>query len=121
MDGGLESNGEFVVAGRQATKLFELIEKALDAVALAVARGVEGQPPAAGGQRRDHRLDPIQGQARANAIGIVAAVEHGGFEDVFFGQAFGERFELPAVVGLARAQVERDGAVFVEGRRVDLG
>lgn len=45
--GGAVDGGEFVVAGGQATPLFEVGEAAFDDVALAVVERVEGGWPAA--------------------------------------------------------------------------
>ena len=101
--------------------MFEFVEEALDAVAAPVKGLVAGRFLAAGAHRRDDRFDPVGGQALADAVGIVAFVEGGELQDVVRVEAFVEGFKLPAIVGLAKGQVKRDGAVFVEGRSVDLG
>lgn len=41
MGGGGESDGEFVVAGGEASVVFELVDAAFDGVAVFVDRGVE--------------------------------------------------------------------------------
>lgn len=121
MDGGEEGFSEFVVARGDPAKLLELIEEALDAVAPAVTLGVEGQRAGAGRQWRNHGVDSIERQALTDAISIIAAVEHRRFQDIVLRQAFVEHFKLPAIVSLARRQVERYGAIFVERRGVDFG
>ena len=121
MDRSHEGFGELVVTRSQAAKLLKLVEKALDAIALAIELLVKGQFPAARRQRRDDRGDAVAGQALADAIGIVATIHDGRLQHVVGGQAIVEAFKLPAVVRLAGTDVERDGAVFIQGSRVDLG
>ncbi len=74
---------------------------------------------AAGADERNDRLDPGGGEALADSVRVVASVERGELQDVVRVEAFVE--ELPAIVSLASAQVERDDAVFVESRRMDFG
>ena len=121
MNGGEEGFGEFVVAGGEAAKLFELVEEALDPIAPAIEFLVKGRFGAARGERRDDGGDPVVGQARADAVGIVAAVEDGRLQHIIGRKAFVEAFKLSAVVRLARGEVEGDSAVFIQGGGVDLG
>jgi hypothetical protein len=120
-NGGEEGFGQFVVARSDAAKLFEFVEKALDAVTTPIKGFVAGRFLAAGADGRDDRFDSVQGQALANALGVVALVESGELRDVVRVEAFVKSFKLPAIVGLAGAQVEGERTVFVEGRRVDFG
>ncbi len=53
MECGEESFGQFVVAGGEAAKLFELVEEALDAIAAAIEFSVKGRFGAARGGRRN--------------------------------------------------------------------
>ena len=101
--------------------MFERVEEALNAVAAAVKGLVAGRFQAAGAHRRDDRLDSVGGEAFADAVGVVASVEGGELQDVVWVEALVVGFKLPAIVGLTGAQVEGERAVFVEGRRVDLG
>ena len=101
--------------------MFELIEKALDAIALTVERLVEGQDTTARGQRRDHRFDPLIAETFADAVGIIAPIQQGVFNYVLSLQAFVEGFELAAIVGLPRRQMEGDATVLIDRRRVNFG
>jgi hypothetical protein len=121
MEGSEEGVGEFVVAGGEAAKLFELVEEAFDAVALAIACRIVREFFAARVEGRDDGFDPVHRQAFPDAIRVVAFVQNDRLEDIFCGQAFIERLELSAVMSVACAQVERDRAVFVDRRRVDFG
>ena len=121
MECGQESFGQFVVAGGEAAKLFQLVEEALDPIAPAVEFSVKGRFGAARRERRDDGGDPVKSQARADAIGIVAAIKEGRLQHVVRREAFVEAFKLLAVVRLAGREVQGDGAVFIQGGGVDLG
>jgi len=121
MECGAEGSRELVVASRHAAELFELVEKAFDAIALAIERLVVVEFLAAGVDRRNDRLDPIHGEPLTDPVGIVAFVEGGGFQDVVRIQTLIEAFEIAAVVGLARSQVQRHAAVLINGRGVNFG
>ena len=69
---------KLVGAGGDATELFDLVEKAFDAVALAVERRVAGEFLAPRGDRRNDRFDAIGGRAFANAVRSIAFVARGG-------------------------------------------
>ena len=121
MECGQESFGELVVAGGEAAKLFELVEEALDPIAPAIEFLVKGRFGAARGERRDDGGDPVQSEAGADAVRVVAAIEEGCLQHVVSWEALVEAFKLPAVVRLARGEVEGDGAVFIQSGGVDLG
>ena len=121
MEGGEESFGEFVVAGGEAAKLFELVEEALDPIALAIKSLIKGRLGAARGERRDDRRDPVKSQARADAVRVVAAIEEGCLQHVVSWEALVEAFKLPAIMRLARREAQSDGAVFIQGGGVDFG
>ena len=78
-----------------------------------VAGGLE----AAGLQRRDHGSDAVAGEA----VGVVAAVEEGGFENVFDGELVPEGLELASVVGVALGGQQGDAGPLVEDGGVDFG
>ena len=120
MKGRAEGAAQFVVAGGDAAELFELVEKAFDAVALAIERLVLLEFLAPRGDRRNDRFDAIGGQAFANAVRIAAFVERGGFGHVVRVEALVEAFKLAAVVGLAGRQAEGGAAVLLDRRRVDF-
>ena len=121
MECGQESSGQLVVAGGEAAKLFELVEEALDPVALAIEFLVKGRFCTARGQRRDDGGDPVKSEAGADAIGIVAAIQDGRLQHVVDLEALVETFKLPAVVRLTGREVQSDGAVFIQGGGVNLG
>ena len=98
-----------------------LVEKTLDAIATPVEFLVAGEFFAAGADRGDDRLDAVGGQARADAIGVATFVERGELDHVVGAEAFAERLKLPAVVGVAGAQVEGGRAILVERGRMELG
>ncbi len=101
--------------------MFELVEETLDPIAAAIEFLVKGRFGAAGGQRRDDGSNPVAGQACADAIGIVAAIQDGRLQHVVGLEAFVEAFKLPAIMRLAGREVQSDGAVFIQGSGVDLG
>ena len=121
MECGQESFGQFVVAGGEAAKLFELVEEALDPIAPSIEFSVKGRFGAARGERRNDGGDPVKSQARADAIGIVAAIKEGRLQDVVSREAFVEAFKLSAIVCLTGGELEGDGAVFIQGGGVDFG
>ena len=100
--------------------MFKFVEAAFDAVARAIEFLVARRFLAAGAERGNDRLNAVQGEPRADALGIVTFVQGGKLQDVVRVEAFGERCKLLPVVGLASRQVERDRTVFVEGGRVDF-
>ena len=120
MESRTESAFEFVVASGDPAELLELIEKAFDAVALAIERWIVVQLPTAGVDGRNDRFNAIKSQTLADTVGIVAFIEGGGLEHVVGVETFVERFKLAAIMRLSRSQVQRDTAVFVHGGRVDL-
>src|SRR5204862_6421962 len=98
MDGGKESLLEFLVAGGNAAKLFELVEKPLDPIALAIQDRIVVQFLAARAEGRNDGGDAVERQTLANAVGIVAFVERCRFQDVVRVEAVVEAFKLPAIV-----------------------
>lgn len=120
-DGSEESNAQFVIACGDAAKLFEFIEEAFDAVALTVALLVVGRFLAARADRWNHRFDAVGGQTLPNTIRIVALVEGRRLQNIVWIEAVIETFKLPTIMGLARCQMQRDPAVFIDRGRVDFG
>ena len=101
--------------------MFELVEEALDAIASAIEFLIKGRFARARGQRRDDGSNPVAGQARADTVGIVAAIEDSRLQHVVGGKAFVEAFKLPAIVRLPGREVQSDGAVFIQGGGMDFG
>ena len=101
--------------------MFELVEETLDPIASAIEFLIKGRFARARGQRRDDGSNPIVGQARADAIGIVAPIQDGLLQHVVGLEAFVEAFKLPAIMRLARREAQSDGAVFIQGGGVDFG
>ncbi|CAN5554891.1 hypothetical protein BH20VER1_BH20VER1_22660 [soil metagenome] len=121
MECGPESSSQLVVAGGETAKLLELVEEAFDAIASAIEFPVKGRFGGACGQRRDDGIDPVAGQAFADAVGIVAPIEDGRLQHIVRGEAFVKVFKLAAVVRLAGREVQGDGAIFIQGGGMDLG
>jgi len=111
---------QFVIAGSDATELFELVEESLDAVAPSITLFVVKRLLAATGHGGNHRFDAVECQTLPNAVGIVTPVQGGGLQDVVRVEALIERFKLPAVVCLPCGYVQRDGAVFVDRGGMDF-
>lgn len=111
---------ELIVASGDASELFELVEKALDTVAAPITLLVEGRFLTATGQWWDHRFDAIAGQTLPDAMGVVAHVQAGRFQNVVSWQTLIKSFELPAIMGLPARHLEGDRTVFVDGGGVDL-
>ena len=121
MERSAEGFGELVVTGGEATKLFELVEEALDAIAFPVKLLVIGEFAGSRGDRRNDRGDPIIGQTLSNAISVVAFIERGRLQDVVRVEALVEAFELSAVVGMSGGEMQSHGAILIEGGGMDLG
>ena len=121
MDGRKEGFAQFVVAGGDAAKLFEFVEKAFDAIPFAIVVLVVGDLFAACADGRDDGLDAIERQTFANAIRIVTFIERRELKDVVWRKAFVEAFKLAAIVCLSRGEVQGHAAVLVNGGRVQLG
>ena len=74
MKGSEKMNISSVVAGRDAAKVFELVEAALDAIAEPIGSGVvanDGDPCALG---RDHSLCAQAGDKATKSIAVIASV-----------------------------------------------
>jgi hypothetical protein len=112
---------QFVVTRGDASEIFDLIEKTLNAIALSILLFVVGDEGSSSGDRRDDRFDALVTQAFSDSVRIVAFVQDGVFKDIVGVQALGKALELPAVVGLSWCQMECHAAIFVDGCCVDLG
>ena len=97
-----ESFAQFVVARRDAAELFELIEKSFDpiapSVALLVIRWFVGAIFFGG----DHGFDAVRRQALADAVCIIRFIERRLLQAVLRIEALVKRFELLAIMILAR-------------------
>ena len=69
----------------------------------------------------DDRFDAIEREPCADAVGIVTLVQCGELKDILGGQALVEMFKGSPIVRLPRCEVQRDAAVFIQGRGVNLG
>jgi hypothetical protein len=116
-----ESFAQFVVARRDPAELFELTEKSFNPIAPGVALLVVRWFVCAIFFGGDHGLDAISGQALADAVCIVGFIERRLLQGGMRIEALVKRFELLAIMILARRQLERDTAVFIDRGRVDLG
>ena len=120
MDCGEEGLAQFVIARRDASEMFQLVEKALDAIAPSVAVLVVVGLLAARAHRRNDCFNTVERQAFADAIGIVTFVEGRRLQDVVGIKTVIKNFKLPTIVRFPWGQVERNATVFVDRRRVDF-
>jgi hypothetical protein len=74
VDGGQEDIFTLVVAGRNASKVFEPAKHALDEVSFFISAFVEPVWMLSGGVWRDHRAYLALGEFLAQAIGIIGPV-----------------------------------------------
>ena len=72
-----EVSGELVVACGDAAEVFELVEEALDEIALAIEFGIDGTLDLAVALGRDVRPRAVLGDDLEDGAGIVAAVGDG--------------------------------------------
>ena len=120
MDCGEEGAAQFIVARGDAAEIFHLIEKAFDAITPPVAFLVVVGLLAARAHRRNDGLDTVERQALADAVGIVSFVQGRGLQNIVGIEALIQTFKLSAIMRFPWRQVEGDGTVFVERRRVDF-
>jgi hypothetical protein len=108
LDGGEKSAGEFVITGRDGSKMLEFVEEALDQVAFSVKCeiGRAWRYPIRLGW--DDRRDPAVFEDLDQAIGIVSLVG----EESLRIDLIEQRFGLREVGGLAGRQ--RDGGRIAE-------
>ena len=116
LDAGEEISGELVVTRGYAAEVLELVEEALDEVALAIEREIAGAEALAVGLGRDHRGDAPLGQAVDEPIAskalspIKAAVS-----------AASVSVSAHAIMRLARREHQFDGIAQGIDERVDFG
>jgi hypothetical protein len=96
-DGGEEVGGILVVAGGDATELFDLVEEPFDEVALPVQPAGKDEPslPA----RRNVGKHPLFGRLRPDGCSVVALV---GEQDAAVRHRLDQNLGLDAVVDLAK-------------------
>ena len=102
IEGREKGFAKLVVSGSDAAEVLEFVEEAFDAVTFAVTILVVVKLFTARADGRNYRLDSVQSQAFANAVGIVASIEGGCLQDIIGIKAFVEAFKLPTVMGMAR-------------------
>jgi hypothetical protein len=102
MKGSEKMNVSSVVAGRDAAKVFKLIEAALDAVAEPIGSGVmanDSDPRALG---RDHGLCAQAGDKATESIAVIASV----CDDLAGGLIFEQSMRLRDIVLLTGCEEE---------------
>jgi len=117
-DGGEEVPCELVIAGGDGSEVFELVEEALDEVALAVDFGIDGALELAVALGRDVRRGAMGGDQLDDGAGIIAAVGAGVACRVEAGE---QRRHGCLVGGLARAEHEAQRQAAAIDDDVDLG
>lgn len=105
VDASQEVAGGFLVAGSDATEVFDGIEEALDQIALGIKRIVALSLGFAVGLWRDDGGDGAHFEAFDKAVSVVSLIgDHG----VRLGLGR-QRFSLGDVVGLAAGEADREG------------
>ncbi len=127
-DGGEFEHGEIVrgglfVARGDTSEVFDLVEEALDEIALFVKLGIERTGLASVGLGRDiggcsATFDPVSDAVGIVGVGIVGLV---GQADAALLQRLEQRASGLAVVGLARGEREADRPAVRGGDGVKLG
>ncbi len=85
-----------LVSGCDAAEVFELVEEALDEVALFVEIGVVGRNASAGSIEGNDSLSLGMGDGAAEVIGVIGLIG----EDVLGGQTIDQRLGLGDIVAL---------------------
>lgn len=117
LDGGKEVCGDFVIARRDPSELFEFIEEAFDKVALLVEREVAGSSDGSVAFGGDHRRDAGLEKRLDQAIGIEGFVADHGLR-VGLGEQGERRFEI---VRLTWREGQRDWVAERVDDGMDLG
>jgi hypothetical protein len=121
MESGEEGFAQLVVAGGNATEVFDLVEKAFHAVAFLVEGFVLRELFAAGAHRGNDGLHAVQGQAFADAVGVIAFVQRRRLQDVVRIKGVLQTLKLAAIMGLAFRQVKGCAATFIDRGGMNLG
>ena len=117
MEKGEEAQGGFVVAGADTTKVFELIEHALDQISLLVEVLVIAPRSEPMSPWRYHHLGPLLLNCFHNVIGVITLVG----DDNLSRQPF-EQGQGRVIVGTrARRQDKAQGITVAVARRVNFG
>src|SRR5215204_2573823 len=116
-DGCEEVRGVLFVAGCDGAVVFELREKALDEIALAVEPRTEGERPLAAPHWSDVHPCAAIGEGLAQPIAVVSAV---GEQDLALAQSLQHVGGARAVMGLALGELQRDGQAVGVDKGVDL-
>lgn len=117
-DCGEEVPGELVVAGGDASEVFEFVEEPLDQIALAIERGIDAVPDLAVLLGRDVGLGAMLGDQIADRLGVVAAVADRVLRRVEAGQQVGN---ASLVGGLTGGEQELDRQAAAIDHDVNLG
>ena len=117
-NGGEEVSSEFVVARGDPAEVFDLVEEALDKVALAVEFGVDRALDLAASLGRDMRLGAVAGDHLDDGLGVVAAVGDGVSCRC---EPVEQRWDAGLVRGLAGADQEAQRQAASVNHGVDLG
>lgn len=117
MQAAEEVSGGFFVARRDGSELFDVIEEALDQVALGIEREVAVAFDRTIRFRRDDGLDRAHFQAFDEAVGVIAFVREEGLRPHLGGEGLG----LIDVVDLPAGEAERQGIAQGVDDHMDFG
>jgi len=96
------------------------VKETLNPVSAAIAFFVVEKLLAATADRRDYRFNSVDFKPFADAIGIIAFIEGGSFENIVGVKAFVECLELTAIMSMAFCEVQCYSAVFINGGSMDF-
>jgi hypothetical protein len=121
MNAGEESPGQLVVAGGDAAKVLEFVEKPLDAIALPVEFFVVAQVHLATGARGDDHATVVPADLLTNGIAVKTLVgDHGLRINLLAGLLIDGR-EVLEVAFRTRTEQRSRGHVLAQGGQVDFG
>ena len=121
VESGEERFAQLVIAGGDATEVLELVKKAFHPVAFLVEGFVVEEFFAPRVDGWNDGFQSVQGQALANAVGVVALIQRRRLQDIVRIQRVVERLELAAIMGLAFRQVKSRAATFIDRSGMNLG
>ena len=117
MQAGEKIPGGLLVSCGDSSELLDVVEEALDEIALGVKREVAGALDLAVRFGRDDHFDRARFEAGNEAVGVIAFVtEKGSGLDLG-----GQRFGLGNIVGLAAREAQREGIAESVDNHVDFG
>ena len=120
MKGSLEGLGELVVAGSDATEVFDFDKEPLDPVTLPVEKGIVRDQTLAGAFGGDHRLSSILPDLSADGVAVVTLVEDCRLRTSYLEDFLVKRIKGGVVTFLAWCEENAKDMALVQSCGVDL-